>query len=86
MNRYVNEYSKAVRQGIENNLESLNNDVEELNEAYSDGNLELVDEQLQRIVKGASITIGLVTPVMLVEAEEIIGKFIEGGFEDERAY
>lgn len=82
MNKHVNEYQDWLEDAIEENLNAMREDLEYANKMYHMDEHIVVDELLQNIIKGASVTMALISPLMMITDEDTMTEFIEGGIDE----
>lgn len=79
MNKHIEESQKWIEEAIEENLEAMKEDLAYALKFYDEGDLVGCDALLQNIIKGASVTMALVSPLILLRDDETMTEIIEGG-------
>lgn len=79
MNKHIEESQKWIEESIEENLEALNDELAFAVKLYEAGDLNGCDALLQNIIQGASVTMALVSPLILLRDDETMTEIIEGG-------
>lgn len=79
MNKHIEESQKWIEESIEDNLEVLQRELYYAVKMYEAGDLDGCDALLQNIIQGASVTMALVSPLILLRDEETMTEIIEGG-------
>ena len=79
MNKIIEGSQKWLDESIKENLEGLQKDLSYAVKLYEDGDLNGCDALLQNIIKGASATTPLISPLILLRDEETMKAIIEGG-------
>lgn len=79
MNKVIEGSQKWLDESIKENLEGLQKDLSYAVKLYEDGDLNGCDALLQNIIQGASVTMALVSPLILLRDDETMTEFIEGG-------
>ena len=79
MNKHVVESQNWIEESIEENLEALQDELAYAIKVYEAGDLKGCDTLLQNIIQGASVTMALISPLILLRDEETMTEIIEGG-------
>lgn len=86
MNKHIVESQKWLDESIEENLEGMQDELAYALKAYEAGDLEGCDALLQNIIKGSSVTMALISPLILLRDDETMKDIIEGGIADENTH
>ena len=79
MNKHIEDSQKWLEESIEENLGALKEELSYALKAYEAGDLKGCDSLLQNIIQGASVTMALISPLILLRDEETMTEIIEGG-------
>lgn len=79
MNKQIVESQKWIEDAVKDNLEGLHDELTYAIDLLEAGDLIGCDALLQNIIKGASVSMSLISPLILLKDDETMTKFIEGG-------
>lgn len=82
MNKHIEESQKWIEESIEENLKALNEELSFTLKLHEAGDLIGCDALLHNIIRGASVTMALISPLILLRDEETMKDIIEGGIRE----